>query len=37
MNVMRRPPFPVVLWILLILGILVWNVLVWMTFTRRIL
>jgi hypothetical protein len=34
---MRRPVFPLVLWMLLILGILVWNVLVWMTFTRRIL
>jgi len=34
---MRRPSFPVILWILLLLGILVWNVLVWMTFTRRIL
>jgi hypothetical protein len=36
MRVIRRPSFPWLLWVLLILGIVVWNVIVWMTFTQRI-
>jgi type IV secretory pathway TrbD component len=31
-----RPSFPLLLWILLILGVVIWNVIVWMTFTQRI-
>jgi hypothetical protein len=30
------PSWPVLLWILLVAGIVVWNVLVWLTFTQRI-
>jgi hypothetical protein len=30
------PSFPVLLWILLVVGIVVWNLLVWMTFMQRI-
>jgi hypothetical protein len=36
MTILRRPPFPVLLWILLVAGIIVWNLLVWMTFKQRI-
>jgi hypothetical protein len=32
----RKPVLPVLLWILLILGVVVWNFIVWMTFTQRI-
>jgi len=28
--------FPVLLWILLVVGIVVWNLLVWLTFVQRI-
>jgi hypothetical protein len=28
--------FPVLLWVVLIVGIVVWNVLLWLTFTQRI-
>jgi hypothetical protein len=36
MRILRRPPFPLLLWILLVAGIVVWTLLVWMTFTQRI-
>jgi len=30
------PSFPMLLWVLLVVGIVVWNLLVWMTFMQRI-
>jgi len=30
------PSFPILLWVLLVVGIVVWNLLVWMTFMQRI-
>jgi hypothetical protein len=30
------PSFPVLLWVLLVLGIVVWNLLVWLSFTQRL-
>jgi len=30
------PSFPVLLWVLLVVGIVVWNLLVWLSFKQRI-
>jgi hypothetical protein len=30
------PSFPVLLWVLLVVGIVVWNLLVWLSFTQRL-
>jgi len=30
------PSFPVLLWVLLVVGIVVWILLVWLTFMQRI-